>query len=166
MMINGTVTGDREVVRKLKEIPGSVRTYLTDAISTISVDLQNYVRYNKLSGQVLNPRSTKLLRSIEQRVVSQNNAVTGIVWSTLGVPSYASFWEFGYHGTEDIRQHLRTITMAFGRKLKTPVTSVVKQHKRSVNQDARSFLRSALDDKRSEFIARIDKAVAKGLAQS
>lgn len=53
---------------------------------------------------------------------------------------YAGRFDGGFRGTQKVAAHSRTITRAFGKKLKKPVTFRVKGHSFNVNQPARPFM--------------------------
>lgn len=53
---------------------------------------------------------------------------------------YAGRFHGGFKGTQKVAAHTRTITRAFGKKLKKPVSFRVKAHSFQVNQPARKFL--------------------------
>lgn len=162
-MTEVTVTGDREVYRTFEQFPNTLRQSLRDEIQRIVIDLQNKVKEDKLSGQVLNVRTGKLKRSIDQVMIENDNAISGVVWSRLGAPSYASFWEFGFSGAQSVKAHLRLMTTVFGQAVKSPRKIPIGAHSRSVHQEPRSFLRSALTDMNSEILQRMDVAVNRAI---
>lgn len=154
-----TVTGEREVIRKFETFPESLRSALRGTVKDLGIKLQNKVKSEKLSGQVLNIRTGKLNRSIMEVLVEGDQAISSVVWSNLGAPSYASFWEFGFNGSQTIRAHLRMMTTAFGKTVKEPRKILVPSYSKQVNQPARSFLRTALRDMEPEINDSIDRAV-------
>ncbi len=129
------------------------------ATQELTIQLQSKA-VQKLNGPVLNRRTGKLSRSINQIVEDNPKGVTGIVWSNLGAPSYASFWEFGFQGTQTVKAHLRMMTTAFGKPVKEPKQIMVGTHTRAVNQSARSYLRSSLADMREEILDKLDRAIS------
>jgi phage gpG-like protein len=159
-MIQGTVTGDKEVSRRLRALPDGIRSRVTESIGRLTLLLQAKVVRDKLSGQVLNVRTGTLRRSIDQRLVSDGEAVTGIVSTNL---KYAKAHEYGSNQPVTVREHLRLVKKAFGKDLKTPVWATVKAHSAKQNLPERSFLRTALADMKPEILAGIDKAVAEGI---
>lgn len=161
-MISGYVIGDKEVAKRLRSIPDGVRSKLTDSIGRLTLRLQRKVVQEKLSGQVLNVRTGTLRRSIDQRVATDGNSVSGIVSTNL---KYGKAHEYGSKQTVTVKEHLRLVKKAWGKELKSPVWATVKAHTARQNLPERSFLRSALADLQPEIIAGIDKAVGEGVRQ-
>jgi HK97 gp10 family phage protein len=141
-VITGYVIGDAQVIAKLKELPQKTQQSLTRAITKLAIELQSKVKQDKLSGQVLKRRTGTLSRSINREITETANAVTGQVGTNV---EYAAYHEYGFHGTQQIKEHLRTIKQAFGRPIE-PRSVTVAAHSRKVDYPAHSFLRSALHD--------------------
>lgn len=141
-MITGYVIGDAQVIARLKELPQKTQQSLTRAITKLAIELQSKVKQDKLSGQVLKRRTGTLSRSINREITETANAVTGQVGTNV---EYAAYHEYGFHGTQQIKEHLRTIKQAFGRPIE-PRSVTVAAHSRKVDYPAHSFLRSALHD--------------------
>jgi phage gpG-like protein len=159
-MITGQVTGASEVVERLRGITPKIRTALENRIQRLTIQLQRHVVQDKLQGQVLNVRTGRLQRSIQQAMISTDTDISGVVSTNV---SYAAAHEYGYSGTVTVKEHLRTITQAWGKQLKEPVTSTVKSHSMKMNLPERSFLRSALADMADEIQTQIKQAVADGV---
>jgi phage gpG-like protein len=156
-MITGRVTGDREVVAKLSQLPGGIQSKLADTITRLCIKLQVHIKQDKLSGQVLGAPSGRLRRSITYNVAQQGaSAVQGTVGTNV---EYARRFELGFQGSENVREHLREMTKAFGRPVKNPHKITVHAFTRHVNVPARSFLASALADMKPEILSKIDQAV-------
>jgi len=146
-VITGYVVGDTEVIARLQALPARVQSSLVSKVTALALRLVNRVKSDKLSGQVLKRRTGTLSRSINDRVAETPNEVTGSVGTNV---AYAAFHEYGYDGTEQVKQHLREIKQAFGREI-SPRSVTVSAHSRKVNYPARSFLRSALRDMDGEI---------------
>lgn len=159
-MISGYVIGDKEVARRLRAIPDGVRSRLTDSIGRLVLRLQRKVVQDKLSGQALKVRTGTLRRSIDQRMVSDGTAISGVVSTNV---KYAKAHEYGSHEAVTVKEHLRLVKKAWGRELKSPVWATVKAHTARQNMPERSFLRSALNDMQPEIIAGINQAVGEGV---
>lgn len=155
-MIGAFLIGDRETVARLEALPERLRNRLTARITALALKLEDHVKSDYLSGQVLNVKTGALRRSIHNSIQSGTSNVTGIVGS-YSLP-YARFWELGFQGTETVRAHLRQQTMAFGRPM-TPKEVMVRQHTRDVNNPGRPFLKPALADMRDEIVAGIEGAI-------
>lgn len=162
MSITGEIKGDREVVTALGRFDAAARGEIQKGVGRLALKLLNRVKAQKLSGQVLNVRTGRLRRSITQRVESSADEISGIVGTNVG---YAAIHEYGFKGSVTVKQHLRQITQAFGRPLKSPVTATVRAHGKNVSLPARSFLRSALADMKNAGVikAEIDDAIARAI---
>lgn len=156
-LLNATLVGSKELIGRLASMPAAVSEELLKAVTIYSLKLQAHVVRDKLSGQVLGVRSGDLRRSITQRVEQSAEAVYGYVFSS-GDVKYAAFWEFGFKGTEQVREHQRT--MLFG---KTVQPFTVPAFTRKVDQAARPYLRPALADMREEIRQGMIDAVKLGL---
>ncbi|MGB8422184.1 hypothetical protein [Paraburkholderia sp.] len=159
MNLGGEVTGSSQVVERIRRITPNVRAALQERVQRLTIQLQIHVVRDKLQGQVLNVKTGRLQRSISQAVTSDATSVTGIVSTAV---KYAAAHEYGFTGTVNVKEHLRTITQAFGKELKEPVTSTVRAHDMKMNLPERSFLRSALADQRADIVAGIQQAVIEG----
>jgi phage gpG-like protein len=143
---------------KLRRVPQQVEASVLRAVRRLAISLQGYVKTQKLSGQVLHVRSGTLRRSINQEVRQTGHAIQGTVGTNV---SYARIHEYGFSGTVNVREHLRTVSKAFGRPLASPVTQTVRAHTKNVNLPERSFLRSALKDFEPRILSEL-KAAASG----
>lgn len=161
-MIDGYVVGDKEVARRFRALPDGVRSRVTDSIGRLILRLQRKVMQDKLTGQVLNVRTGTLRRSIDQRLVTDSDSVSGIVSTNV---KYGKAHEYGSNKTVTVREHLRLVKKAWGKELKHPVWATVKAHSMKQNLPERSFLRSALADMKPEIIADLNKAAAEGIKQ-
>lgn len=139
---------------KLQRVPRQIEVSVLRAVRRLAIDLQGYVKGQKLTGQVLHVRTGTLRRSINQDVQQDGNKIRGVVGTNV---SYARIHEYGFTGSVNVKQHLRTITQAFGKTLKSPATQMVQAHSRNVNLPERSFLRSAL----KEFEPKITEGLRK-----
>ncbi len=117
-MLNITVTGDRETIVKFDKVSAALHAQILNVTKKYAVNLQQHVKGDKLSGQVLNRRSGALSSSIKLAVDDNGQAVYGRVFSS-GDVKYAAFWEFGFQGTEQVTPHQRIVSQVFGRKCQT-----------------------------------------------
>lgn len=161
-MIKGEYIGYEAIMRRFGEQKDRIPMGLTRAVTRLTMMLLRDVKENKLTGQVLNVRSGRLRRSINQRITGQGtNEVTGTVGTNL---AYGRPHEYGFSGTVSVREHLRTITQAFGNPI-GPMTITVKAHKMTMKLPEKSFLRSALRDLEPSIDSELRKAsnyIAKG----
>ncbi|MGH6980095.1 MAG: hypothetical protein ACREFC_02710, partial [Stellaceae bacterium] len=77
----------------------------------------------------------------------------------VGEVPYAGLREYGFHGTETVRAHLRLIKEAFGRPI-APREIAVRSYTRRVDYPAHSYLRTALADVSADAATEIGGAVA------
>lgn len=162
-MFNISLVGDAEVVAALEEMPGSVREALITEITDLTLGLQSYIITDKLHGQVLNQRTGNLAGSIKAAdPVVEGDSVRGEVFSS-GDVKYAAFWEFGFHGDEEVRAFQRLYTSIDDGKGEKTIADV-KAHTRHVSQDARSFMRTGLADQSEQIIQGLRDAVMRGLS--
>jgi hypothetical protein len=135
-------------------------------MNRITIDLQGYVVRNKLSGQLLKRRTGTLAASIQQRVVSRADDVTGVVGSRINESAplkYARPLEDGFDGTVTVKEHLRQVTTAFGKAVKDPHKVTVRAHARQVHTRAYKYLASSLAERRGNYIEQLRQAVAQGV---
>jgi len=149
--------GDAAVIAYFGRVPARADAEIGTTVGRLALKLQRHVVKDKLTGQVLNVRTGTLRRSIDQVVLRSPGSARGIVSTNL---SYAAKHEYGFKGTESVKQHLRTIKQAWGREI-SPRDVVVRQHSRSVNMPERSFLRSSLRDMTPEIMADLEAAAGR-----
>lgn len=149
------------VVARLTRMKADVRAKLMAAVTGLAIELRAYVVDRKLSGQVLKRRSGRLSRSIAHKVEVDKESVIGIVGTNV---EYAGFHEFGFTGVEQVKDHYRHITQAFGRPI-TPREVFVRAHQRSINYGGRPFLRPSLGEMENKIRAKIDRAVQEAVEQ-
>ena len=148
-MIIAQVVGGREIEQRLNNITPNLRNKLDQKIERLAIMLTAYVKGSKLSGQVLKNRTGTLRRSINYKIGGKG---TNNISATVGTNiEYARIHEFGFHGAVSIKAHMRMQVMAFGKAMKNPHSVSVRAHTANVNFPERSFLRSALDDKREQI---------------
>lgn len=147
--------------QKLGAMPGRLQSGILNAVKRLAINLQGYVKESKLSGQVLNVRTGTLRRSINQEVTQSGSMTTGIVGTNV---SYAKVHEYGFSGEVSVKEHLRTITQAFGRPLAAPKVVTVRAHAMMMNLPERSFLRSALLDFEPRIKKELQQAANEAIA--
>ena len=113
-----------------------------------------------MQGQVLKHRSGALGLSIQTETTTTGPTTTGEVFSA-GDVKYAAIHEFGFHGVETVRQHVRT--MVFGREVPAFLCGPFT---RQVDMPERSFMRSSLADHAEQIVAGIREAAVAGARQA
>lgn len=161
-MIKGYVVGDGEVRAKLERVGRGFRTELSASIYRLATKLRLRVE-TKVNGQVIGVRTGRLRKSIMATTNEVGDKTIGIVATAV---RYAPIHEYGFHGTENVRAHLRRVKQAFGRPI-SPRDVEVTAHARKVTLPARSFLRSALRELESsgDIRAELEAAVARAKAK-
>jgi len=148
--------GLTEVMVRLQEMPDKVRRALGAAVYGQATRIQAIIKNDKLQGGVLNKRTGRLRDSIHIETDTTDGAVMARVGTDV---EYAAYHEYGFSGTEQVREHLRHITAAFGRSLASPREVLVRAHSRKVDYPAHSFLRSTLAEEAPAIIAALEGAV-------
>lgn len=151
-MIRGYVIGQKETIAKLGQLTERGKAALRVSVQRLTLQLLAKVKADKLSGQVLNVRTGRLRRSINQRVTQDAKGIFGKVGTPV---KYGRAHELGE--TVTVKAHLRLVKEAFGRKLRSPVWTNVKAH--TVKYPERSFLRSALKETEPEIRAELRNAL-------
>lgn len=154
-MLSITLVGKEQVVARLDRMPGKIHDAVFKEITELCLMIENYVKTQKLSGQVLNKISGRLQSSIHGDELPRDSGgtITGRIFSAAPMP-YAAIHEFGFHGTETVREHIRTTV--FGKKV-SPFT--VPSFTRTMNMPERSFLRSSLTDNAPKIIQGLKDAI-------
>jgi hypothetical protein len=145
---------------KLRGFSGRLMARLDGTMQTLGVALQDRVR-DKLGGEVLHSRSGRLAAGVAFDVASSGDSAS-VALGIADVP-YAAYQEYGFHGTETVRAHLRTIKEAFGRAIASRQVAV-RSYPRRVDYPAHSYLRSALADLAPEALSQIDEAAGEEAA--
>ena len=154
---------DTRVVATFDALPGKVRDALLTKCSMLSLLLEAKIK-GKLSGDVLNVQTGALRRSIHSQVYVEGDVVHAEAASSADVP-YAAIHEFGFVGTEHVREHVRTITSVFGHALKAPILVTVHPFDRQMNMPERSFMRSSLAEMSDDIVRGLQDAVAGAVAR-
>jgi phage gpG-like protein len=160
MLLNVTLTGDRELMAKLDRMPLAVHQSLKLKITMLTLKLEKHVKTNKLNGQVLNRISGRLARSIASKVVDTPEAIVGSVFSS-GDVKYAAIHEFGGQTAPHLIVPKKAQMLAFMGKSGNQVFARQVNHPGS-KMPERSFLRSALNDMSGEIQRGMKQAVIQG----
>lgn len=159
-MISVSLVGDRELVARLNAMPGKLRQALLVKVTELSLRLENKVKSEKLSGQVLKVKTGALRASIFSDVSSTDNSVTGRVASS-GDVKYAAIHEFGGHipAREIVADKAQALSFLWGGKQ----AFFKRVHWPGADMPERSFLRSALTDMKDDIAEGFTQAVAEAL---
>ena len=142
-MIQAEIIGVEKLVEHIGTVGPRIKVELRKAVDLSALKLLARVKL-KLSDDVLHVRTGRLRRSINQRVTDGSEGIVGTVGTNV---EYARFHELGFDGSQQVKEHLRSIKSAFGKSIKGgAVTFTVRSHARKVKYPARSFMATALAD--------------------
>jgi phage gpG-like protein len=145
---------------RLDAMPDQVRAALLTKIDALQLQLTDYVKDNKLSGQVLQMRTGALRDSIVSQIVDDGDVISVQV-SSSGDVKYAAIQEFGGKtGAHDILpDKAKALAFLVGG---VQVFAKVVHHPGSTIPE-RSYLRSTLADMKDEILDGLTDAVQQGL---
>ena len=142
-MVNGEIRGD---LRGLADAEKRVREAVRRRIGELAAKLVRNIKKDKLSGAVLRARTGNLRRSVAFRIEEDEAGFSAYVGTGV---SYGKVHEYGFQGTVNVREHMRTVRQAYGKNV-AAYQQKVSAHSRRVNLPERSFLRSALAEFQAE----------------
>lgn len=105
--------------------------------------------------------SGPLADSYEVTLRQEGDAVLAGLTSSL---PYAGFYEFGFQGGEQVSEHLRQITEAFGRPVATPHEVLVRSHDRRVEAPGHGVAGQALRSMAPEIAEGFTQAILQELS--
>lgn len=166
-----------KAVAKLESYPDRVKAELVVGVGRITKKLVRLIVQNKLAGQVLKVRTGRLRRGVGDDVQAQGNSVVGVVSDPV---EYAARHEYGFTGTENVREHLRRSRAQFSlrkvgkggfetkgsrSKWSGKGDILVRAHTRHVDYPPHSFLRTGLADLMAQGVLEeeIDAALRRAL---
>jgi phage gpG-like protein len=153
------IADDAAAQQRLRKLGEAAESGIARAVTKLGIELRNTVQQDKLSGQVLHPRTGTLRDSITTQIEQRQAVFSATVSSEA---RYAAVQEYGFQGRVDVRASLRRITKAFGRPI-APITIGVGAHSRRMDLPPHSFLRSSLDDMAPYIGSEIEDALREAL---
>lgn len=166
-MITAEVIGVDKVLSWYQTMPDQARGVMAKRVAILAVMLRDYVKAEKLTGEVLHVRTGRLRRSITSQTRTSGSSFAGIVGTNV---EYAAGHEFGCNKVVvvTVREYLRRTSASMhaakmigwrGNSRKVAARSQMlgaalvhsftrHQH---INLPERSFLRSSLNDKGGEI---------------
>ncbi len=157
-MITVTVIGREELRARIDAMPSRVHDALLRTITGLALQLEAYVKSDKLSGQVLNKITGNLQGSIHSNVIDEGTSITGRVYSA-GV-NYAAIHEYGGQIPDRYPVNAKALHFFVGGK------EVFAKFARGFTMPERSFMRSSLEDYRAKIIDSMTNAVTKALGKA
>ncbi len=148
-MLNLSIDGAEALQARLDAFPAAVLSDLAAKAQDLANALADKVKFEKLSGQVLNARSGALLASIGAEVSSDGEDVSASVGS-FGDVKYAAIQEYGgktgAHEILPVKGNVLAFlvggAMRFARRVEHP-GSIIPE---------RSYLRSSLDEMSADIV--------------
>jgi HK97 gp10 family phage protein len=134
--VKTSVVGAEAVQAKFTSLSATVHERVRKRVQALGIALLRKVKEEKLSGQVLNVRTGNLRRNINEDTTISGDRIASSVGTNV---RYARYWELGFRGTEQVKAHLRR-------------GHPVRAFSRTVQQGARPFLSSALQEMRGRII--------------
>ena len=159
-MLRVDIVGDAQLQERFRGMPDRMRRALVTKVYALTLMLEAYVKQEKLSGQVLKTVSGRLKRSIQSDVRTDGEIVRGRVFSSGDVP-YAGIHEFGGRTSPHDILPVKAKALAFMYNGKLTFAKIV-HHPGSIMPE-RSYLRSSLDDKKSQIVTELTQAVTEAL---
>lgn len=147
--------GGKELVERLRTMPARVQNALSVKLKVMASEFSEYVKQDKLSGQVLNTASGKLKSSIYARVYTSKSKVTMSTGSRGDVP-YAAIHEYGGHTAAHAIFPSKARVLRYMRDGSTMYALSVMHPGSDIPE--RSYMRSALADKSEEIRAALSAA--------
>lgn len=160
-MIGIEIIGAQRVVQVLGEAPAKIRAAAKSSLDLWATELASYIKSEKLSGQVLHRRSGDLSASVHPIKEQTAGSTSGGAGGGRGVP-YAKIHEFGFNGTEQVREYARMQTMAWGKRI-TPVQAIVRAHSRNMVMPKRSYMVSSFEEQAPRGIEMLRAAVKEAI---
>ena len=96
-----------------------------------------------------------------ERIAITKDSVIGTVGNSC---EYAGYHEYGFTGVEQVRDHYRTITQAFGRPISAREV-FVRAHQRNVNYPGRPFMRPALAEMVPKITTKLEQAIREATSE-
>jgi phage gpG-like protein len=161
------VTGTREVISKLEELPARMQVSARSTLDAWAVQLAGYIKATKLSGDPLNRRSGRLSSSVHPVSETTADAVSAGAGGGAGVP-YAHIHEYGgtiHHpgGTAFFISQLLGGRAFFVSNASALAATLPRTQPHDIPMPERSYMRSGFRDQAPDGISQLRAAVKEGL---
>ena len=148
-----------EILERIRIGQASANAALTREVYAGALRIQARTKQVYLSGHALRRITGRLSRSIHVKgpIVEggEGGHITSVEANVGTNVEYASYHEFGFHGTQNVRAFTRKTSTVFGRTLSKPVTQYVAPFTRNVQYGGHPFLRPAATDEYPKIITNI-----------
>jgi len=148
---------DTKLQATLSAMPAKIRASVYKTVFSLALQMERYIKQDKLQGQVLNHRSGNLQRSIQSQVIQGDTFVRGRVFSS-GDVKYAAIHEYGGRIPAHIIYPKNAEALSFMMNGKRVFAKYVNHPGSQMPE--RSFMRSTLRDFRGQITEGLAKAVA------
>lgn len=148
---------DTEVSAKLDRVPGAAGAEVKRIVTADTLVMKSYVQ-RRLSGEVLNVRSGRLRRSIDQRIEEQPGTVSGIVFSSSDV-RYARIHEYG--GKINIPEIVPVNGKVLRFEYQGRVIFAARVRAHTVTMPERPYMRPSLKEVTAKFLSDMRAVPAK-----
>ena len=135
-MISMQVDAEKVIARFLF-MPDKLHKAMEKTLTGLAIKLQEHVRKDKLTGQVLKFHTHHLQQSIQYKIENTSEGLVATVFNNSSIAPYGKIHEFG--GTFN-----RIVKVAWGRPVKNPKSF-------PFTYPQRSFMRSGFNDMRAEI---------------
>lgn len=165
-IIRGLDSFDQKLPALTAEIASLAKTRLSASSTTTFMKQTAATRGGRLGRNPLTGKGTLRIHSGDlARSLTGTGAISDISFSK-GLFSYifgselhyASVHEEGFNQNVSVRQHVRTITQAFGRDI-APTNVTVSAHSKAMSIPARPYLSPALDDQMDFLTKEINRRI-------
>lgn len=152
LTISAQVLGADLVEKRFSGDAAEAAGKMKSAVQRLGLEVLRRAK-EKLSDDVLHVQTGRGRRSMNEETTVEGTSVT----STVGTPLvYLGFWERGFQGVEQVREHERRIP---GAAKGSKAMAIVRAHSRQVNEAPRSFLVSSLNELRPRIAEQLAQAV-------
>ena len=155
MQVNYEVD-DSKLVARFASTTARVQAALAKKLAVLAIKLENHIKADKLSGQVLNVRTGALRRSIFTTIETGPQRIVATVASSSDV-KYGRIHEYG--GTINIPEITPVKAHALHFFVGGKDVFAMRARAHPVKMPERSFMRSALADMKDEIRAGIEEAM-------
>ncbi|HEX7732425.1 MAG TPA: hypothetical protein VF415_07240 [Rhodanobacter sp.] len=161
------VTGARQVLSRIEELPVRVQSAARSTLDTWALQLAGYIKASKLSGNPLNRRSGRLSSSVHPVSQSTADTISAGAGGGAGVP-YAKIHEYGgtiHHpgGTAFFISQLLGGRAFFVSNASAIASSLPRTKPHDIPMPERSYMRSGFRDEAPSGIAQLRAAIREAI---
>ena len=151
-MLSVTVIGEEQLKQRFQSMPGRTHNALLRTITGWALRLENYVKQEKLSGQVLNHITGKLQGSIHNDIADSPDSIVGRVYSSNAASPYNAAQEYGAIIPDRYPVNAQALHFYIGGK------EIFAKFAKGFTLKERSYMRSSLAENAAAIIEDIKRA--------